>query len=119
VIIKYYFLVTIFYFMELALFYFLSQFNLVLIETVNIISRVLIAIIAGYVYFFYLFNKKTSFLLKYVLSIIFYPLFVTWIYEALTTVNFLNIFSAKVLLDLLYSLIFYGIFNFRLSPKIR
>ena len=116
-IIKYYFLVAAFYCMELALFFFISRFNLDITVSVNILCRLLIASIAGYVFNEYLFDKNKFFILKYILALLFYPLIVIWFYESLLNIKLLNAVNAKLLLDIVYSLICYGFFNVRLYPK--
>lgn len=116
-IMKYYFLVVIFYCIELSLFFFISRFSLDTIVIINILCRLLVASIAGYVYYGYLFGKEKLFILKYILSILFYPLIVIWFYELLSNNKLLNAVSAKLLLDILYSLICYALFSVRLYPK--
>ena len=99
----------------MVIFYIITQSNPELIIVVNSITRMIIATIAGYTYYFLVFKKQKLFFIKYLVSLFLYPLFTFAILNLLIDVVIFNIVIAKFSLDVIYSLLMFILFNNRFS----
>jgi hypothetical protein len=88
------------------------------IVNINIILRIFISIVAGLIYYIFVFKKRRSFIIKYLIALLFYPISVHYLFEVLINLNFINIVFIKILFDTFYSIIWFFIFkNKRFEKK--
>ena len=116
-LIRYYSLVIFFYIIEISVFFIASKYNPQLTVEINIISRIIMSLIAGYVFYKLIFQKKNSFLIKYIACLLLYPIITYIIFQRLIDSYLLNTIIAKLVLDAGYSYLALVFFSSRIFSE--